>query len=78
MRTLPESSGYIIQMLVNNIYKVVSPWLAVVCEVKNLSKKEDVSNSNSFSSCSKDLAIENPDRCYELTENKGSNTKLRN
>ena len=35
---------------------------------------EDVSNSNSSLSYFKDLAIENPGRCYGLTENKSSNT----
>ena len=62
------------KVLVNNIYKVVSQWLAEVCEVKKLRKMEDVSNSNSSLSYFKDLAIENPGRCYGLTENKSSNT----
>ena len=58
------------KVLANNISKVVSQWLGEVCEVKKLSKKEDVNILNSFLSCSKDLEIENSDRCFKLTENK--------
>lgn len=42
------------KVLVNDVYKVVSQWLTGVCEVKKVSKKEDVSNFNSY----KDLEIE--------------------
>ena len=44
-----------------------------------IKQTEDVNNSDSSLSCSRDLGIENPGRCCELTENKSCNTfsKLR-
>ena len=48
------------KVLVNNICKLVSQQLTEACEVKKLSKKEDVSDLNSSLSCSKDLTLQNP------------------
>ena len=48
------------KVLVNNICKLVSEQLAEACEVKKLSKKEDVSDLNSSLSCSNDLTLQNP------------------
>ena len=47
---------------------MLSQWLAESLWDQKIKQKE---SSSSFSlSCSKYLAIENPDRCNELTENK--------
>ena len=63
--------------VLNDICKVVKQWVTEIWEVEKTSKMEDISNSNSSLSSSKNLAIEIPDRFYKLTKTKNSNAFLK-